>query len=100
MAATIGAFLVYSPLDRTRPPARRGLVLAASSGTRGCISEGVPLLGRIPFDVRLAVNADHGRPLVLGDPTGAIAYEFARIGVTVRARLAARDQPSERKAAG
>ncbi len=45
---------------------------------------GVPLLGRIPFDVRLSVTADQGLPLVLGDPRGPIAYEFAKIGSTVK----------------
>ena len=44
---------------------------------------GVSLLGRIPFDVRLSVTADQGLPLVLGDPRGPIAYEFAKIGSTV-----------------
>ena len=48
---------------------------------------GVGVLGRIPFDVRMSVNADQGLPLVLGDPRGPIAYEFARIGTRVRAWL-------------
>jgi ATP-binding protein involved in chromosome partitioning len=48
---------------------------------------GIGVLGRIPFDVRLSVNADQGLPLVLGDPTGPISYEFARIGAGVRAWL-------------
>ena len=48
---------------------------------------GVGVLGRIPFDVRLSVNADQGLPLVLGDPTGPISYEFARIGARVRGWL-------------
>jgi ATP-binding protein involved in chromosome partitioning len=52
---------------------------------------GVPVLGRIPFDVRLSVTADRGRPLVLGDPRGPIAYEFARIGSAVRRWLAERE---------
>jgi ATP-binding protein involved in chromosome partitioning len=45
---------------------------------------GISVLGRIPFDVRLSVNADQGLPLVLGDPTGPISHEFARIGARVR----------------
>jgi ATP-binding protein involved in chromosome partitioning len=53
---------------------------------------GVGVLGRIPFDVQLSVTADQGRPLVLGDPRGPIAYEFARIGVAVRRWLGARDE--------
>ena len=48
---------------------------------------GVGVLGRIPFDVRLSVNADQGLPLVLADPTGPISYEFAHIGARVRAWL-------------
>jgi hypothetical protein len=45
---------------------------------------GVPVLGRIPFDVNLSLAADEGYPLVLGNPTGPIAYEFARVGSAVR----------------
>jgi MinD-like ATPase involved in chromosome partitioning or flagellar assembly len=51
---------------------------------------GLPVLGRIPFDVRLSVTADQGLPLVLGDPRGPIAYEFARIASAVRRWLAER----------
>ncbi len=53
---------------------------------------GVPVLGRIPFDTRLSVTADTGLPLVLGDPSGPIAFEFARIGGTVRRWLVDRNQ--------
>ena len=53
---------------------------------------GVPVLGRIPFDTRLSVTADRGLPLVLGDPRGPVAYEFARIGLAVRRWLTERDQ--------
>ena len=53
---------------------------------------GVRVLGRIPFDTRLSVTADQGLPLVLGDPRGPIAFEFARIGGAVRHWLAERDQ--------
>jgi ATP-binding protein involved in chromosome partitioning len=45
---------------------------------------GLSVLGRIPFDVQLSKAADGGRPLVLGDPRGPIAYEFARVGAQVR----------------
>lgn len=53
---------------------------------------GVPVLGRIPFDTRLSVTADRGLPLVLGDPRGPVAFEFARIGSAVRRWLGERDQ--------
>jgi ATP-binding protein involved in chromosome partitioning len=52
---------------------------------------GVPVIGRIAFDVQLSKAADRGRPLVLGDPRGPIAYEFARIGAAVRRWLEQRD---------
>ena len=52
---------------------------------------GVRVLGRIPFDTRLSVTADRGLPLVLGDPQGPVAYEFARIGLAVRRWLGERD---------
>jgi ATP-binding protein involved in chromosome partitioning len=55
---------------------------------------GLPVLGRIPFDVRLSVTADQGRPLVLGDPSGPIAYEFAKIGNAVRKSLAEERAPA------
>ncbi len=55
------------------------------------LASGVPVLGRIPFDVRLSVTADEGRPLVLGDPRGPIAREFAQIGNAVRRWLTQRD---------
>ncbi len=45
---------------------------------------GVAILGRVPFDVQLSVSADQGVPLVLGNPRGPVAVEFARIGVAVR----------------
>jgi ATP-binding protein involved in chromosome partitioning len=60
---------------------------------------GVHVLGRIPFDTRLSVTADKGLPLVLGDPRGPIAFEFARIGGAVRRWLAERDQELEDLAA-
>jgi len=44
---------------------------------------GVPLLGTLPFDARLAAAADRGTPLVLADATGPVARRFARIGAEV-----------------
>jgi ATP-binding protein involved in chromosome partitioning len=46
--------------------------------------EGLEVVGRIPFDLNLARSADRGLPLVLGDPSGPVAYQFARIGALVR----------------
>ena len=41
------------------------------------------------------MTADRGLPLVLGDPHGPIAYEFACIGAAVRRWLAAREHETE-----
>lgn len=54
------------------------------AGSTRLADAGVPIIGRIPFDLRLAAAADRGQPLVLGDPTGPIAHEFGRIGAVVR----------------
>jgi ATP-binding protein involved in chromosome partitioning len=61
--------------------------------------EGLRVVGRIPFDVSLARAADDGLPLVLGDPTGPVAYEFARIGAGVR-RWLRDDAPKVRERMG
>lgn len=61
-------------------------------GTSSRLSDaGVSVLGRIPFDLRLARTADQGLPLVLGDPTGPVAYEFAHITHAVRRWLKERE---------
>jgi len=52
--------------------------------------DGVPVLARVPFDIRLAAGADRGQPLVVGDPTGAVALEFARVGLYLRRWLSER----------
>jgi ATP-binding protein involved in chromosome partitioning len=49
---------------------------------------GLPVLGRLPFDVRLSEAADRGTPLVLADPRGPVAQAFAGIGARVRRWLA------------
>jgi ATP-binding protein involved in chromosome partitioning len=79
--------LVQNMAQLTCPHCEREIDMFAAS-TR-LADAGVPVLGRIPFDTRLAVTADRGRPLVLGDPRGPIAFEFARIGAHVRKWLAA-----------
>ena len=59
--------------------------------------DGVEILARIPFDLRLSRNADQGLPLVLGDPTGPMAYLFARIGARVRRWLRENPDSANRK---
>ena len=44
---------------------------------------GLRVLGEIPFDLRFS-SANPGHPLVLGDPSGPIALQFARIAQATR----------------
>ena len=48
----------------------------------------LPILGRLPFDTRLAEAADRGTPLVLADPRGPVAQAFGEIGLRVYRWLA------------
>lgn len=57
------------------------------SGSERLENEGVPVLGRIPFDTRLSEGADRGTPLVLGDQERSISREFARIAAQTRTWL-------------
>jgi ATP-binding protein involved in chromosome partitioning len=82
--------MVQNMASLTCPHCARAIDLYSLS--RRLEDAGVPVLGRIPFDTRLSVTADTGLPLVLGDPSGPIAFEFARIGGAVRRWLAQRDQ--------
>ena len=106
-----GALFVTTPQDLAQMDAGRTLTLLREAGVRviGAVQnmaslkcphcgetidmfaesrrledEGISVIGRIPFDINLARNADEGLPLVLGDPTGPVAYEFARVGAAVR----------------
>jgi ATP-binding protein involved in chromosome partitioning len=88
--------MVQNMASLTCPHCQHGIDLYAES-TR-LEDAGVRILGRIPFDTRLSVTADTGVPLVLGDPRGPIALEFARIGGAVRRWLAEQDQHAARAA--
>ncbi len=83
--------MVQNMASLTCPHCAEGIDLYGAGSSRLELA-GVPVLGRIPFDTRLAAAADTGIPLVLGDPTGPIALEFARIGSVVRRWLAERDR--------
>jgi ATP-binding protein involved in chromosome partitioning len=82
--------MVQNMASLTCPHCAQGIDLYGES--KRLEEAGVRILGRIPFDTRLSVTADTGLPLVLGDPRGPIAYEFARIGSAVRRWLAERDR--------
>jgi len=81
---------VQNMAELTCPHCGEEIDMFAESGRLA--EAGLPVIGRVPFDVELSRAADGGRPLVLGDPTGPIAYEFARIGAAVRRCLADREE--------
>jgi ATP-binding protein involved in chromosome partitioning len=47
---------------------------------------GAPLLGRIPFDPRIAVSGDVGTPLVIAHPDSPVAAAFGDIARGLNAR--------------
>jgi ATP-binding protein involved in chromosome partitioning len=90
--------VVQNMASLTCPHCEREIDMFAQS-TR-LAEAGVRVLGRVPFDTELSAAADRGRPLVLGDPRGPIAYEFARIGRTVQRWLAEQDARAGRGGEG
>ncbi len=46
----------------------------------------VPLLGKVPIDVRLREGGDNGVPLVLSDPESAVAQQLTEIATTLAGR--------------
>jgi len=46
----------------------------------------VPLLGKVPIDMRLREGADKGVPLVLGEPQSAVAQQLTTIATTLVGR--------------
>jgi ATP-binding protein involved in chromosome partitioning len=84
--------LVFNMASLTCPHCSEEIDLYAESPRLQ--DDGVEVLARIPFDLRLSRTADQGLPLVLGDPTGPMAYTFAGIGARVRRWL--REHPARR----
>jgi len=51
---------------------------------------GLPLLGQIPLNASIRLEADNGKPSVLADPDGPAAAEFRKIARNMAAALSAR----------
>jgi len=51
---------------------------------------GVPLLGRLPLDIRIREQSDLGVPLVINDPSGLITTDYCEIARRVSAALSLR----------
>lgn len=74
------------------PHCGQGIDMFAESSR--LVNAGIGVLGRIPFDVRLSTSVDQGTPLVLADPRGSVAHEFARIANAVHHWLSDRSETS------
>ncbi len=55
----------------------------------------VPLLGKLPLDIRIRREADGGNPTVVSDPDGDIAARYSEIAIRALARLA--ERPKDHK---
>jgi ATP-binding protein involved in chromosome partitioning len=63
-----------------------GEELFGSGGGDALASEvGVPVLGRIPFDPRLAAFADEGEPIVLAEPEADVSRAIVALAEAVDA---------------
>jgi ATP-binding protein involved in chromosome partitioning len=58
---------------------------------------GIEVLGSLPLDIRIRIDADGGRPTVVADPTGAIAQAYLAIArrVAIKVAASARDLSSK-----
>jgi ATP-binding protein involved in chromosome partitioning len=66
--------MAYFPDPTTGAP----IPIFGSGGARDEAARlGVPLLAEIPIDIALRQGGDEGRPVVVGDPDGAVAKAFA-----------------------
>lgn len=62
-------------------------IFGAGGGEREAARLRVPLLGQVPMDIATREGGDRGLPVVLGEPDGAVAREFASVARRVRERV-------------
>jgi ATP-binding protein involved in chromosome partitioning len=75
----------------TDPETGHTFELFSSGGGQRLADElGVPLIGTIPLQPRLAELADHGRPVIVAEPTSPAALALRAIADEVQARLSER----------
>ena len=63
-------------------------IFGEGGGQRMSTQHGVPLLGSLPLDLRIRVEADQGYPTVAADPDGPIAQAYREIARRAAAKLA------------
>jgi len=69
-------------------------IFRSGGGRRTADELGVPLLGDVPIDPRVAESGDSGTPAVLAYPDGAVAAAFAKIADAVAAGVREADAQS------
>ena len=57
----------------------------------------VPLLGKLPLDLRIRAGLDAGQPIVVADPDSAISQEYLTIALKVAGAVAARARDTSHK---
>lgn len=57
----------------------------------------VPLLGKLPLDLRIRAGLDAGQPIVAADPESAISQEYLAIALKVAGAIAARARDTSHK---
>src|SRR5437867_9107034 len=62
-------------------------IFGHGGGERVSERYGVPLLGRIPLDVRIREGGDQGRPIVMAEPESALAQSFYAAAEQMAARV-------------
>ena len=63
-------------------------IFGEGGGQRMAEQCGVPLLGALPLDISIRLNADSGKPSVVAEPDGEVAQSYFRIARAMSARLA------------
>jgi len=69
-------------------PDRKYYIFGQGGGRRVADELGVPFLGEVPIDPRMAEYGDSGRPIVEAEPASASARAFAEISGQLARRLA------------
>ena len=62
-------------------------IFGSGGGEREAVRLKVPLLGQVPIDIATREGGDRGLPVLLAEPAGAVAKEFATIARRVRERV-------------
>jgi ATP-binding protein involved in chromosome partitioning len=65
-----------------------GALFEGPGGARTAAELGLPFLGQVPFDPRLAVTADRGQPFVLDHPSTPAGQALGALAARVADRLA------------